>query len=149
MAKFSRGQTVKFKRNTGTALKDGVLLLNEEKFVGNIICQDHNNPDIWSVLIRDGNNSAIKFVEEKDLSFYKNNCWSCYDTLNSKYHMSCLKCGWIVCPDCEVCRKPCCYTINTSIESTIEIESPTSQLKVIKKTVQCELFNSEDDTPQF
>jgi hypothetical protein len=117
VAKFNRGQTVVTKKFISRKnIESGIIGLDTDIMIGSIICEDANNPNSWAVLIREKGKEKISFFEEQDLRHYSNICWKCSKKLKSNTDSSCLKCGWLYCPDCQCCKMPKCETIALEIE---------------------------------
>ena len=97
MSRFKVGQVVKLKifdRDLG-------IILTE--------CKEPENH--WCVALRNKieDRTQIMRISEKDLDSYKRHCWNCGKAdLNSDFHETCPKCGWIKCPECFKCEKDKC-----------------------------------------
>jgi hypothetical protein len=122
MMRFKRGQAVQIQSNTGHVI-DGALHLVTSYESGNIICECHDKPGVWSVLMRNEPIQKIVFLDESQLRNYKNHCWNCSDKVevNSISDITCNVCGWVKCSKCNKCKINGCESNGVEIQQEITV----------------------------
>lgn len=79
--------------------------------LGFILTECKEPEGYWCVALRKQRDGRVQImsVAGKDLEPYQNHCWNCGKTgLSSEIHPTCVRCGWIRCPECFSCEKELC-----------------------------------------
>jgi len=81
-----------------------------DKAIGIVVDECKNPPSNWMVVMKNriDNKVVIKKVPQSDLQPYVYHCWNCYTKVDSSINDTCSECGWVICPECNECKKKAC-----------------------------------------
>jgi hypothetical protein len=135
MSRFTLGQVVRIKNPSDL----GIILAECKEPEGH-----------WCVALRtkEDNSIVAVYVKETEIESYKRHCWNsgCHSNVDSEIHKTCSSCGWVICPNCGVCKEGGCEPFGLTIRKT----KPIGKLKAkIIKVKPKNKVNSDCDLDDF